>query len=63
MHIAATSPLSIDKESLDKKILNKEREIITEELKNSGKDSKIIDKISNSLDINNTFSIHGYNSG
>ena len=45
MHIAATSPLSIDKESLDKKILNKEKEIITEELKNSGKDSKIIDKI------------------
>ena len=45
MHIAATSPLSIDKESLDKKILNKEREIITEELKNSGKDSKITEKI------------------
>ena len=45
MHIAATSPLSIDKESLDKKILNKEREIITEELKNSEKDSKITEKI------------------
>tara|TARA_B100000686_G_C16727445_1_gene938619 strand:- start:622 stop:1491 length:870 start_codon:yes stop_codon:yes gene_type:complete len=45
MHIAATSPLSIDKESLDQNILNKEKEIITEELKNSGKDSKIVDKI------------------
>ena len=45
MHIAATSPLSIDKESLDKKILNKEKEIITEELKNSEKDSKISEKI------------------
>ena len=45
MHIAASSPLSIDKDTLDKKIIEKEREIITEELKNSGKDHKIIDKI------------------
>ena len=45
MHIAALSPLCISKEDLDKNILDKEKEIITEELKNSGKDSKIIDKI------------------
>ena len=45
MHIAASSPLAIDKDDLDKNILEKEREIITEELKNSGKDSKIVDKI------------------
>ncbi len=45
MHIAALSPLSIDKSDLDKNILNKEKEIITEELKNSGKDSKIAEKI------------------
>ena len=45
MHIAASSPLSIDKDYLDPKIIEKEKEIITEELKNSGKDSKIIDKI------------------
>jgi len=45
MHIAATSPLGIDKENLDPKVLEKEKEIITEELKNSGKDTKIIDKI------------------
>ena len=45
MHIAASSPLSIEKESLDANILKKEKEIITEELKNSGKDIKIIDKI------------------
>jgi len=45
MHIAATSPLAIDKEGLDQNILDKEKEIITEELKNSGKDSKIVDKI------------------
>ena len=45
MQIAATSPLSIDKQDLDQNLLKKEKEIITEELKNSGKDSKIIDKI------------------
>ena len=45
MHIAASSPLSIDKDGLDQQIIEKEKEIITEELKNSGKDNKIIDKI------------------
>ena len=45
MHIAALSPLAIDKEDLDQNILRKEKEIITEELKNSGKDSIIVDKI------------------
>jgi len=46
MHIAALSPLAINKGDLDQNILEKEKEIIIEELKNSGKDSKIIDKIS-----------------
>ena len=45
MHIAASSPLSIDKDGLDQQILEKEKEIIKEELKNSGKEDKIIDKI------------------
>ena len=45
MQVAATSPLSIDKDDLDENILKKEKEIITEELKNSGKETKIIDKI------------------
>jgi len=45
MQIAASSPLSIDKEGLDQKILQKEKEIITDQLKNTGKDSKIVDKI------------------
>jgi len=45
MQIAATAPISIDKDSLDPNIINKEKEIITEELKNSGKDPKIVDKI------------------
>ena len=45
MHIAASSPLAINKEGLNQNILQKEREIIIEQLKNSGKDSKIVDKI------------------
>jgi len=45
MQIAASSPLAIDKDGLDRSVLNKEKEIITEELKSSGKDSKIVDKI------------------
>ena len=45
MHIAASSPLAIDKEDLDQNILQKEKEIIREQLKNTKKDSQIIDKI------------------
>ena len=45
MQVAASSPLAIEKESLDQNILQKEKEIITEQLKNSGKDTKIIEKI------------------
>ena len=45
MQIAASAPLAIDKEDLDRNLLSKEKEIITEELKNSGKDIKIIEKI------------------
>lgn len=45
MHIAATAPLAIDLPDLDQNIIKKEKEIITEELKNSGKDPKIIEKI------------------
>jgi elongation factor Ts len=45
MHIAASSPLAIDKNDLDPNIIEKEKEIITEELKNSGKTPEIADKI------------------
>ena len=45
MQVAASSPLSIDKSGLDQNILQKEKEIITEELKSSGKDTKIVEKI------------------
>ena len=46
MHIAASNPLAVDFNQLDKKILEKEHEIISEELKNSGKDANIVEKIS-----------------
>ena len=45
MHVASSSPLTIDKKDLDEGIISKEKEIIIEELKNSGKDPKIIEKI------------------
>ena len=45
MQVASSSPLAIEKEGLDPNILKKEKEIITEELKNSGKDIKIAEKI------------------
>ena len=45
MQVAATSPLAIDKNDIDQNLLQKEKEIITEELKNSKKDSKIVNNI------------------
>ena len=45
MQVASSSPLAIEKEDLDPNILKKEKEIITAELKNSGKDAKIVEKI------------------
>ena len=46
MHIAASNPLSIDKDGIDKKIVDKELEIIKAELLNSGKPQEMADKIS-----------------
>ena len=46
MHIAASNPLSIDMNSIDKTIQQKEEKLISEELKNLGKSSEIIKKIS-----------------
>ena len=45
MQVAASSPLAIDENDLDTNILKKEREIISEELKNTGKNTNIVDKI------------------
>ena len=47
MHIAAQAPIAIDEEDIKKEILDKELEIIKEELKNSGKKEDMIEKISN----------------
>ncbi len=46
MHISASSPISLDKESLSKEIIDKELEIIKAELQNSGKKADLADKIS-----------------
>jgi len=46
MHIAASNPLALDSSLIEKSIINKEQELITEELKNSGKPEDIAKKIS-----------------
>ena len=46
MHIAASNPLALDSNLIDKDIINKELELVTEELKNSGKPEDIAKKIS-----------------
>ncbi len=46
MHVAASAPIAIEKNGIEKSILDKEIEIIKEELKNSGKKEEMIDKIS-----------------
>ena len=46
MHIAASSPLSIEKNAIKKEIVDKELEIIKAEIINSGKPSDIAEKIS-----------------
>tara|TARA_B100000963_G_scaffold336331_1_gene331276 strand:- start:3 stop:854 length:852 start_codon:yes stop_codon:yes gene_type:complete len=46
MHIAASNPLALESSLIDKTIIDKEQELITEELKNSGKPEDIALKIS-----------------
>tara|TARA_B100001027_G_scaffold213026_1_gene183137 strand:- start:224 stop:1075 length:852 start_codon:yes stop_codon:yes gene_type:complete len=46
MHIAASNPLALNSEKIDKVIIDKEIELINEELKNSGKTDDIAKKIS-----------------
>ena len=46
MHIAASNPLAIEKDGIDKTIVNKELEIIKAEIVNSGKPTDIAEKIS-----------------
>ena len=46
MHIAALNPIAIDKENINKSIVDKELEIIKAEITNSGKPADMADKIS-----------------
>ena len=46
MHVAASNPLALDSNSIDKEIIEKEQSLIAEELKNSGKSEEITKKIS-----------------
>jgi elongation factor Ts len=45
MHIAASNPLALSAELIDQKIIQKEQDLITEELKNSGKNDEITKKL------------------
>ncbi len=46
MHIAASNPLALNSNDIKKEIIEKEQELISEELKNSGKTEEIAKKIS-----------------
>ena len=46
MHIAALNPLALKPEEIDKNLIDKEKELIREELKETGKPENIITKIS-----------------
>ena len=46
MHIAASNPLALESSLIDKSIIDKEQELVSEELKNLGKPDNIAKKIS-----------------
>ena len=46
MHITASNPLAINKDKIDKNLVDKELEIIKAEIKNSGKPDEMAEKIS-----------------
>jgi elongation factor Ts len=46
MHVAASNPLALEPNKIDKDILDKEESLISEELKNTGKPDEIVKKIS-----------------
>ena len=46
MHIAASNPLALNSDLIDKNVIQKEHDFVTEELKNSGKPDDIVQKIS-----------------
>ena len=45
MHIAASKPLALNIENLDKQLVEKEKEVQLETIKSSGKPENILDKI------------------
>ncbi len=45
MHVAAASPLALNREDVDSALIEKEKEIYREQMKNEGKPEAIIDKI------------------
>ena len=45
MHIAAANPQSVDVESLDKAVIDRERAVLTEQAKESGKPAPVIEKM------------------
>ena len=47
MHVAAQAPIAIDEKDIDKDVLDKELEIIKEELQNTNKKKEMIEKIAN----------------
>ncbi|WP_415303404.1 translation elongation factor Ts [Candidatus Pelagibacter sp. Uisw_090] len=46
MHVAASNPLALSSDLIDANVLQKEQDLVTEELKNSGKPDDIAQKIS-----------------
>ncbi len=46
MHIAASNPLALNSDLIDKDVLKKEQDLVTEELKSLGKPEEIVQKIS-----------------
>ena len=46
MHIAASNPLALETNQIDQAVINKEQELVAEELKNLGKPEEIAKKIS-----------------
>lgn len=45
MHVAATNPASLDVDSLDPKVVEKERSVLTEQARESGKPENVIEKM------------------
>jgi len=45
MHIAAMSPLAVSREELDQNIIDREKSVYLEQLKETGKPQQVIDKI------------------